>query len=176
MIVITSLLNSSLAPHSIHAEDDFAVLAYYYDGRIKLVDIESDETELEVFDTGLSDIEIIEFIFDGRYIAMESAYMYDKEGYCLEFLDLQEGEPAELENDYLPAGYSTNYQKEIAFIKYNESNDFDIAILNSSLEEVKTVGIPELIRSVIWLDGHWHMFDRRGSKQDGTPVYKLDFE
>ncbi len=162
-----------LAPHAFHVKDDYTWLAYYYEGKIKLVAIENDEPELEVFDTGLSDIKSINFTFDGRYLALENDYMYDRKGYWLEFLDLQTGELVELDNNYLPAGYSTNDQEVMAFIKYNDSNDFEIAILNSSLEEVKTVDVPGLTRHVIWLDDHW---SKLGRNQDGSPLYKVDFQ
>ena len=162
----------SLAPHSFHVGDDFAGLAYYYEGRIKLVPLENVEPELEVFDTGLSDISNIEFIFGGKYLALESTYMYDTEGYWLEFLDLQTGELVELENDYLPAGYTTSDQEEMAFIKFDEPKDFEIALLNYSLEEVQSVDIPRFTGYVIWLNDMWCILE---SNQDGYPLYKVDF-
>lgn len=165
--------DDTLAPHAFHVKDDFAELAYFYEGKIKLVAIENDQPELEVFDTGLSDINNIEFIFDGRYLSMESYYMYDIKGYWLEFFDRQTGELVELENDYLPAGYSTNDQEKMAFIKFNEPNDYEISILNDSLEKVQSVDIPWLTGHVIWLDDVWCVL---GRNQEGYPLYKVDFD
>ncbi len=162
----------SLAPYSFHVKDNFASLAYYYEGNIKIVTLETDHPGSTVYYTGLSDIQSIEFIFDGNYIALRKANIYDREGHWLEFLDLQTGVLVELDGNYLPAGYSTNDKEEMAFIKYNESNDFAIAILNSSLEEVKTVGIPEPTGYVIWLDEQWSML---GRNQIGYPLYKVSF-
>jgi len=166
--------DDTLAPHSFHVKDDYTWLAYYYEGKINLVELgENDEPELKVFDMGLSDINNIEFIFDGRYLAMESYYMYDIKGYWLEFVDRQTGELVELENDYLPAGYSTNDQEKMAFIKFNERNDYEISILNDSLEKVQSVDIPWLTGHVIWLDDVWCVL---GRNQEGYPLYKVDFE
>jgi len=167
----------SLAPHAFHVTDDYTWLAYYYDGKINLVELgENDEPELKVFDMGLSNLQSINFIFDGSYLALESEYMYDREGYFLEFLDMQKGELVELAKDYLPAGYSQNEQEEMAFTKYKGSNDFEIAILNSSLEEVKSVSIPgstPLAGHVIWLGDAWCVL---GGNQEGYPLYKVDFD
>ena len=167
----------SLAPHAFHVTDDYTWLAYYYGGKINLVELgEDDEPELEVFDLGLSNLQSINFIFDGSYLALESEYMYDREGYFLEFLDMQKGDLAEPANDYLPAGYSQNEQEEMAFTKYKGSNDFEIAIINSSLEEVKSGSIPGSTPHaghVIWLDDAWCVL--RGN-QEGSPLYKVDFE
>ena len=167
----------SLAPHAFHVTDDYTWLAYYYDGKINLVELgENDEPELKVFDMGLSNLQSINFIFDGSYLALESEYMYDRERYFLEFLDMQKGELVELAKDYLPAGYSQNEQEEMAFTKYKGSNDFEIAILNSSLEEVKSVSIPgstPLAGHVIWLGDAWCVL---GGNQEGYPLYKVDFD
>ncbi len=166
--------DEKLAPHSIYVEVNFALLAYYYDGRLKMVDIENGEPELEVFDTGVSDIENIEFIFDGRYIAMESAYMYDVEGNWLEFYDRQTGELVELENNYLPSMYSKTDQGEMVFNKVDEIKDSGLVLtpvlLNNKLEKVQSLDLPP----DVFLIGH--MWCVLGSNQDGYPVYKLDFE
>ncbi len=173
------VLEDHLAPHSIHVEDDSALLAYYYDGRIKLVDLENDESELEVFDTGVSDIKNIEFIFDGRYIALENAYMYDREGYWLEFYDRQTGDLAELENNYLPlmedkTGYLKTDQGELVINKVEEKGDsgpvLTPVLLDEKLRKVRSLDLPPGMFRV------GHLWCVRGSNQNGTPVYELDFE
>ena len=164
--------NTGLAPHSFLVKDNFARLAYAYEGEIEIVPFKNDHLEWERFETGLTEISNIEFIFDGRYLALESAFMYDIEGQWLEFLDLQTGELVELDNNYLPAGYTVNDQQEMAFIKFNQAGDFELAILNELLEEVQTASLPRLTGNVIWLDSAWCVL---GSGQDGYPLYKIEF-
>lgn len=159
--------DEGLAPHSFHVEDDFAGLAYFYEGKIEIIPLENDHLERERFDTGLKDISSIEFIFGGRYLAMESDL---DTGRWLKFFDLQPGEMVELESNYLPAGYVVSDQHEMAFIKYTQAGDFELAILNQSLEEILTVDLPRPTVSVIWLDNAWCVL---GSNQDGNPLYKI---
>ena len=163
--------DENLAPHSFLVKDDFAGLAYFYEGEIEIVPLKNDHFERERFDTELMEISSIEFIFDGRYLALGSDLMYDT-GHWLKFFDLETGEMVELESNYLPAGYVVNDRQEMAFIKYNQAGDFEIAILDESLEEVKTAGLPRLTENVILLDSAWCVL---GSNQDGYPLYKVDF-
>ena len=165
--------NNRLAPHSFHVINDKAMLAFNYEDKIEIVSLDANHSDLELFETGLSDISSIELIFDGRYIVLESAYMYDIEGHWLEFLDLRSGELVELDNNYLPAGYAINDQQEMAFIRVNEPGDYELAILNESLEEAQTADIPWLTGNVIWLDSAWCML---GRGQEGYPLYKVEFE
>ncbi len=166
--------DDSLATHSFYVKDDFTELAYFFEGKIKLVAIENDEPELEVFDTGLSDINNIEFIFDGRYLAMENTYMYDIEKYWLEFFDRQTGELVELKNDYLPSMYSKTDQGEMVFNKVEEKKDsrpvLTPVLLNNNLEKVQSIDLPP---GVFRLGDMWCVL---GRNQEGYPLYKVDFE
>lgn len=165
--------NNRLAPHSFHVKNNTVMLAYYYDNKIEIVSLDDGLSGVELFETGFSDINSIEFIFDGRYIVLENAYMYDIEGNWLEFLDLRSGELVELDNNYLPAGYAINDQQEMVFIRVNEPGDYKLAILNDSLEEAQTADLPWLPGNVIWLDSAWCML---GRGQEGYPLYKVEFE
>lgn len=164
--------DEGLAPHSFLVKDDFAGLAYFYEGEIEIVPLKNDHFKRERFDTGLVEISGIEFIFDGRYLALGSDLMFDKTGHRLKFYDLQSGKMVELESNYLPAGYVVNDRQEMAFIKINEAGDFELTILNESLEEVQTAGLPRFTGNVVWLDSAWCVL---GSNQDGYPLYKIDF-
>ncbi len=169
----------SLVPHAFHVEDDLAWLAYFHDGKIKLVSIESGDFELEVFDTGLSDINHLEFIFNGSYLVLESTYMYDIEGHWLELLDMQTGELLALDNDYLPlmqdkTGYLKNDQGELILNKVEEKEDtgpvLTPVVIDENLRKVQSLDLPP---DVFRLGDIWCVPER---SQKGTALYKVDIE
>jgi len=168
-----------LAPYAFYIEDDLARLAYFYEGRIKLVSLENSASELEVFETGLTDISNLEFIFEGTYLVLESAYMFDIEGHWLEFFNMEEREMTELDRNYLPlmaakTGYQKTGQGELVLNKVKEKEDSGPALtpvlLDSNLEKVQVLDLPlEIIR----VGDIWCVSEK---SRKGTALYKVDME
>jgi len=167
------------APYAFCVEEDLAWLAYFHEGMIKLASLEDNGEKMEVFDTGLSDIRHVEFIFGGRYLVLESAYMFDVEGHWLEFLDMQTGETVELDNDYLPlmhekTGYMKTDHGELIVNKVERKEDsgpvLTPVLLNNKLEKVRSLDLPP---EVFPLDDKWFALERT---MEGTKLYKVNLE
>ena len=168
-----------IAPHAFHVEDDLTWLAYFYEGRIKLASLENGGSKLEVFDTGLSDINQVEFIFNSSYLVLESAYTFDVEGHWLEFLDMQTGELVALDNEYLPlmqdkTGYLKTEQGELIINNVKEQENsapvLTTVLIDENLRKVRSLDLPP---DVIRIGDTWCVTER---SQEGTALYKLDIE
>jgi len=173
--------DNRLAPYAFYIDDDLARLAYFYEGRIKLLSLENSASELEVFETGLTDINNLEFIFEGKYLVLESAYMFDVEGHWLEFFDMEEKEMIELDHNYLPlplmyakTGYQMTGQGKLVLNKVEEKEDsgpdMTPVLLNSKLEKGQNLDLPQ---ALIRVEDIWCVIE---TSLEGTALYKVDME
>ncbi len=171
--------DNRIAPYAFYIKDDLARLAYFYEGRIKLLSLENSASELEVFETGLTDISNLEFIFEGKYLVLENAYMFDVEGHWLEFFDMEKREMTGLDRNYLPlmdakTGYQRTGQGELVLNKVEEKEgsgpDLTPVLLNSNLEKVQSLDLPQALLRV---GAIWCVSER---SREGTALYKVDME
>lgn len=165
--------NNQLAPHAFNLSDNYTELAYYYEEKIYFIPLE-EESDIEVIETGVADIANIEFIFNGKYLSLESADTFDSKGHWLTFIDRQTGEMLVLENNYQPAGYAINNQEQMVFVEDRGGRNFEYVLLNSSFDKVGIAAIPDdyFRFEVIWLGDKWCALKH---EQEGTPLYQLDF-
>jgi len=171
--------DNKLAPYAFYIEDDLAWLAYFSEGSIKLISLENSASKLEVFETGLGDINNLEFIFEGKYLVLESAYMFDVEGNWLEFFDMEKREMIELDHNYLPlmsakTGYQKTVQGELVINKVEEKEDsgpdLTPALLDRNLEKVQILDLPQ---EIIRVGDVWCELEK---SLEGTALYKVDIE
>lgn len=155
---------NGLSPHAFNIGEGKAELAYYDQGEIMLVTLETGDPELEVIETGITDISNVSFIFGGKYIVLESAYMREFAGYWLEFLDRETGELVEVGKDYLPPERLSNDRDELVFVEYREEGDYKFNLVNSNLGVEDSIAAPRegvLNHSVIRVDSDWYIVEWR---------------
>ena len=150
--------------YTFNINSDYAELAWFNDGRLLILDLESEQYDPEVIKTGIaSEAAKVSYIFDGKYIAL--ALVEDS----LTLVNRESGELTEIDykyemTDYLNT-YAWNEHGELAVLQEERDPAFGqkLSLYNENLEKIDQIAAREMPRNsseIVWLGDSWGVLVR----------------
>jgi len=150
--------------YTFNINSDYAELSWFNDGRLLILDLESEQYDPEVIETGIaSEAAKVSYIFDGKYIAL--ALVEDS----LTLVNRESGELTEIDykyemTDYLNT-YAWNEHGELAVLQEKRDPAFGqkLSLYNENLKKIAQIDTREMPRNsseIVWLVDSWGVLVR----------------
>jgi len=162
--------------YTFNINSDYAELAWFNDGRLLILDLESEQYDPEVIETGIaSEAAKVSYIFDRKYIAL--ALVEDS----LTLVNRESGELTEIDykyemTDYLNT-YAWNEHGELAVLQEERDPAFGqkLSLYNENLEKIAQIATREMPRNsseIVWLGDSWGVLIRN---ENSLKIHAITF-
>ncbi len=159
--------------YTFNISSDYAELAWYYEGNLKILDLTTDRYDPEVIETEI-DMESTEvsYIFEGKYIAL--SLVEDS----LTLMARETGEFTEIDYKYKMTDYLNTYAwndlSQLAVLQEtdNSARGLQLTLYNEELEKIRSKDVPRNSSEVVWLGDSWGVLERN---RNSFKVHAINF-